>query len=1029
VNIVPEESVYSACFDGPIIGIRGPERRCHWFRPSDDGFLLTRIDDLDGNRIDFEYSGGSRLALIVDSLGRRIAVREEDDLIASFEIMTSGSWRILARYFYNADSDLIGVEDPLGNRCHFEYVSHLITTFRNRTGGSQFANYDEDRRCLNLWCQDGTRHRSAQYDSRKKTTLAIDARGAATLYRLNPAGLVTEEVNALGMRRSFTYDDNNGLICTTGWQGRPKTTTFYNAERRVLTVIDGAGAQTLLQENELGQPVSAIDAIGRKWTWQYDKRGRLIHVTKPSSAKLAFAYDDHGFLVQKTTSLGNNISQSRSSNGREVRVWDSIGPIGLYRYSELGWLIEAEDGQGRSKAVERDMLGQVTAVVSSDGSRVEYEYDAEGNIVLFRDELAHVTRYQFDSFGRCCSITEPTGATTFIHWDEEGEPISILNGKGDLHRITYDVLGRVSGQQFFDGHTEHYEYDSEDNIVRVESGTEEWMSASYNPVGRITEKRYSDGQLETFEYDSARRATKFSRGSFSVSLVWDELGNLAKETQGTHTLLYEYDVAGNRTVLRSTEREIHYSYDTRGRLATIDDSACGRHRFGYDRSDRQTVHVTPGNVELNWSFGQRGLPLEQKATNGQRTLLHRRYSFDAAARLKVLDEVLGDRHVFDYDACDQLVGDRTNKFSRVYAYDDGGNLVHSEVLGQNPKHQAERLPAESCRFSYDASGRLSQIFQNDDEVVSYEYDAIGRRVSKTVNEERIEFLWDGFVLLSEQTAGFKTEYLIDGPTFNPLSQAQSGTAEHFVTDYRGCVIGTLNEAGQLTNTFEYEPFGSLSSRTGRVESSMPFRMKGQYADSESGLHYNLYRYYDASAGRFTTRDPLGIAAGSNLYRYGPNPISWLDPFGLESECQGDVFYRAVSTKEKDRILADCKLKAKNSKCPEGPYVSQKKEYCQSALREKPGDYQHLIEICTQPGTVTALKSSPFTGINGSQSVHWPAGMPAIASGQVDRIELKLERLGRPDEALNYGLSKGKGLDLFNSKVESMKFAPTGESCP
>ncbi|MDU5454778.1 MAG: RHS repeat-associated core domain-containing protein, partial [Pseudescherichia vulneris] len=58
------------------------------------------------------------------------------------------------------------------------------------------------------------------------------------------------------------------------------------------------------------------------------------------------------------------------------------------------------------------------------------------------------------------------------------------------------------------------------------------------------------------------------------------------------------------------------------------------------------------------------------------------------------------------------------------------------------------------------------------------------------------------------------------------------------------------------------------------------RMQGQYLDRETGLHYNLFRFYDPDCGRFTQQDPIGLAGGLNLYQYAPNPLSWIDPLGL-----------------------------------------------------------------------------------------------------------------------------------------------------
>jgi RHS repeat-associated protein len=62
---------------------------------------------------------------------------------------------------------------------------------------------------------------------------------------------------------------------------------------------------------------------------------------------------------------------------------------------------------------------------------------------------------------------------------------------------------------------------------------------------------------------------------------------------------------------------------------------------------------------------------------------------------------------------------------------------------------------------------------------------------------------------------------------------------------------------------------------------MPLRLPGQYHDAETGLHYNLHRYYDPDRGQYLTPDPLGTPDGPNPYSYvRGNPLRYVDPEGL-----------------------------------------------------------------------------------------------------------------------------------------------------
>ncbi|HET7831988.1 MAG TPA: RHS repeat-associated core domain-containing protein, partial [Gallionella sp.] len=98
-----------------------------------------------------------------------------------------------------------------------------------------------------------------------------------------------------------------------------------------------------------------------------------------------------------------------------------------------------------------------------------------------------------------------------------------------------------------------------------------------------------------------------------------------------------------------------------------------------------------------------------------------------------------------------------------------------------------------------------------------------------------------------------------------------------ITDASGTVVW------QWDNT---DPFGANvpnENPGGAGQFTFNLRFAGQYADRETGLHYNFHRDgYNPAIGAYTQFDPIGLGGGINGYVYAfNNPLSYVDPLGLE----------------------------------------------------------------------------------------------------------------------------------------------------
>jgi RHS repeat-associated protein len=198
------------------------------------------------------------------------------------------------------------------------------------------------------------------------------------------------------------------------------------------------------------------------------------------------------------------------------------------------------------------------------------------------------------------------------------------------------------------------------------------------------------------------------------------------------------------------------------------------------------------------------------------------------------------------------------------------------------------------------------------------------RLAREKNLGMTFYGWDGNTLAWETTNEQSTHYFYEPDSFIPLAQAVKNrpmqmhpTPDWSNRDYKvkedplwtqvlepepfdklgfyhcdhlGTPQEITDEEGNIAWSAQYKAWGEAKELLNKTAQNAgfknPLRFQGQYFDHETGLHYNRFRYYDPETGRFISKDPIKFEGGLNLFQYVPNPIDWIDPWGLKYKSQG-----------------------------------------------------------------------------------------------------------------------------------------------
>lgn len=345
----------------------------------------------------------------------------------------------------------------------------------------------------------------------------------------------------------------------------------------------------------------------------------------------------------------------------------------------------------------------------------------------------------------------------------------------------------------------------------------------------------------------------------------DNLGNVIQ---------YAYDANGNLiTLTYPGGRQVHYNYDAADRLVEVTDWAGRVTAYEYDPNGRLVRTAYPNGASATYDYNEAGRLIQMKDEDDSGNIISKyNYTYDPSGN--IIEEINYNENVpftmngavLTYAADNRLA----TYNGQTVVYDADGNMTCGPLAG------------DMSNFTYDARGRLIGAGNT-----TYTHDAGNNRTGVREGIQQTGYLVNPNASLSQVLVQASNQsgqmYYVYG--LGLIGQESPGgvyRTYHF--DLRGSTVALTNEAGQVTDRFQYAPYGEMVYRSGNT--ATPFLFSGRYGvmTDESDLYYMRARYYNPVAKRFLSPDPLtgqvSNPQSQNLYTYCEGkPVNYVDPMG------------------------------------------------------------------------------------------------------------------------------------------------------
>ena len=633
---------------------------------------------------------------------------------------------------------------------------------------------------------------------------------------------------------TYNYEGIYRLVSTVDPNGIETVNGVNEENANILEKITQKGNLKLRETSEYYEGsylTKSVNTNGSETTFDYNADGSLKSAMLPSEQTISYAYNTMGQLL----SLTANVDGKLNTNS----ITYKYGYVTKLRHGSTTYDF-TYDGYGRVKTVKAGGTTVLTNTYTDFGTNLDGVAGAVSRVVS-KDAM---------------------GNTVTAYMDKYGRVIASKKNNEELTKEVYDLAGNL---------TQHI-----DNELGVSYN---YTYNEHNQVTEYTEKKGTTTRVKTScTYDTYYRpmtSTYTVNGkSYSYSCGYaNSLGDeLSTFTTPLGTVTYTRDDLKRLKSKRYTCKKV---------------SALQSYYYAPNRAD--STYTSQLVSDLYFTVG----------SNVQRLS----YSYDASGNITAIEDNAGAVASYEYDGLGRLTRENiAGEKTVVYAYDNAGNLTSKKEYA----YTAGNLGAIKATHSYQYAGGTwgDRLAFYDGACITY--NAAGYPICYRGNA----LTWSngnltkyGNLTFAYNDAGIRikkgtTEYIVKGNLI--LAEKRGDTVIHYYYDdsgvagfeyngqkyfYRknlqGDIIGIYDSCWNLLGQYEYDAWGNLLSQIGsEILKINPFRYRGYYCDTESGIYYLNSRYYDPETGRFISPDSLKYLDptynnGLNLYTYcGNNPVNY-----------------------------------------------------------------------------------------------------------------------------------------------------------